>query len=160
MKPIWNNMNQSEPILNLRFLRFLKDYSLRWIWSQSEANLKSESPIWNLKSQSEPIWKLEFYNFPDYQSEMNLKAIWSQYSIWKYNSTAMAYLSAFVAAAGLSASIRAASSSSACCSAPTCLYLLTLITSTLAWKLALTLIYLIIVSIFIALSLLIYTHFF
>ena len=73
------NINQLELIWNLKFLQCFSNYSLRWIWSQSEANLKYESPIWNLKSQSEPIWtNLKSEVFMIFQTT-SLKWIWKKY---------------------------------------------------------------------------------
>ena len=50
---------------------------------------------------------MKFYDFSDYQSEINLKDIWSQSEFWTDNSTDMACLSALIAAACLSTSIYA-----------------------------------------------------
>ena len=78
--------SQSEPIwtnLKSEVFTIFPDYSLKWIWSQSEiwkSNLKSEESIWTNLNQSEPIWNLclwfsrqRVWN----QSEMNLKPIWN-----------------------------------------------------------------------------------
>ena len=64
--------------------------SLKWIWSQFEDNLKSESSIWNMKSQSEPIWTNLKSNFFTIFQTTSLKWIWkkseanlkSEKSIW------------------------------------------------------------------------------
>ena len=108
------------------------------------------------------IWS--FYNFSDHQSEMNLKAIWSQSEIWKVNlelnsreKSILHYLKlnpreklirqnlklnsrgVFIVADCLSVFIRAASSSADCSLASICLYLSNLISSSLAFCSKLTL---------------------
>ena len=150
------NLNHSE-IWNFKIFQTT-------VSDESEDNLK---PIWNLKVQSE-IWRINlnhyeiwsFYDFSDFQSEKNLKAIWIQFEIWKSNSKAATCISTFILVARLSTSILAAYSLADHRSASNCLFLPTVIASSLAWCLALTIIYLILVSILIELLLLIYNHFF
>ena len=80
------NLNQYEPIRNLKFLQFFRQQSqlnLKAIRNQYEmwnSNLKYEESIWTNLNQY-GIWS--FYNFSDLQSEMNLKQIWSKSEVWK-----------------------------------------------------------------------------
>ena len=130
------------------------------IFLQISMAIHSESNL----NQSEPIWNLEFLQFSDYQSETNMKAIWNQYEIWKFNLTLnsreksilhnlklnwkeklighnmkLKSRGIFVAAACLSASIRAKSSSEAWSLDLTSLSFLTLIASALTCRSAPTL---------------------
>ena len=133
------NLNQSE----VWIFPIFSENNLKLIWKKSGANLKSEQVIWTNLNQSEI---LNFYDFSDYQSEMNLKAIWSQYEIGKVNQKLNSRQNSilqnlnlnpmekiigknmklnlrgrFIATACLYASIRAASSWAARRSASTCL---------------------------------------
>ena len=92
LKPIWNlivkseiwtvNLNQSEPIWNLKFLQFFWTTSLKWIWKQSEANLKSEKSIWNWTRGKVNLTQSETElegNFNQTKSETEIKgAFWTR----------------------------------------------------------------------------------
>ena len=72
-EPIWTNL-ESEVIT------VFPDYSLKWIWSQSEiwkSNLKYEESIWTNLNQSE-IWSFMIFRQPVWKEpKSNLKPIWN-----------------------------------------------------------------------------------